>query len=99
MNIEIEGKKENPLLERIEVRFSVQHDGEGTPTRDDLKAQLAGVLGADQKTVIIDNVKTEFGHQKSVGYAKVYRSVESVKRLEKEYLITRNKLDTEGAKG
>lgn len=93
MKIEIEGKKENPLLERTEVNFSVEHEGASTPTRDEIRTQLAGTLGVKKDTVIIDRMNTEFGRHTTIGYAKVYNSVESAKKFEKEYLLARNKLE------
>jgi ribosomal protein S24E len=95
LKIEIEGKKENPLLERTEVNLRVEHEGTGTPTRDEIRNQLAGMMGAKEDTVIIDNMHTEFGHQLTVAYAKVYDSVDSAKKFEKEHLLTRNKVAVE----
>lgn len=92
MNIEIEGKKENPLMERTEINFRIDHQGTGTPTRDEIRTLLAGMLGAKADTVIIDHMNTEFGHQMTVAYAKVYSSVDSAKKFEREYLLTRNKV-------
>ena len=45
MDIEISEKKQNPLLNRWEVRFTVHHTGEKTPTRDAIREKLAGQLG------------------------------------------------------
>lgn len=98
MKIEIEGKKENPLLERTEVSLSVEHEATGTPTRDELRKQLAGMLGAEEDTVVIDIIKTEFGHQMSKVYAKVYDSFDSAKRFEKEYMLARNRVAEEKEK-
>ena len=93
MKIEIEGKKENPLLERTEVNFSVEHEGASTPIREEIRTQLAGKLGVNKDTIIIDRMNTEFGRQLTKGYAKVYDSVESAKKFEKEHLLARNKLE------
>ncbi len=95
MKIEIEGKKENPLLERTEVSLRVEHEGIGTPTRDEIRTQVAGMLEAKDGTVVIDKMDTEFGHQVTVVYAKVYDSVESAKRFERKHLLTRNRIGGE----
>jgi small subunit ribosomal protein S24e len=98
LNIEIEGKKENPLLERTEINLRIDHQGTGTPTRDEIRNQLAGMLGAKADAIVIDNMHTEFGHQLTVAYAKVYSSVDSAKKFEKDHLLTRNKIGGEEAK-
>lgn len=89
MNIEIETKKDNPLMDRVEVRFDVMHTGEATPTRDVLRAELANILGVNKDRVIVDNVLSNYGITKSSGYAKVYGSVESAKNYESDYLLDR----------
>lgn len=93
MKIEIEGKKENPLLERTEINFRVEHGGTSTPTRDEIRTQLAGTLGVNKDVVILDRLKTEFGHQVSLGYAKVYDSIESAKKYERDHMLARNKVE------
>lgn len=92
MKVEIERKVENPLLERTEIHFTVDHEGGPTPKREEVKAQLASILNVEKDTVIIDSIKTEFGKQVSRGYAKVYRSVEIAKKIENEYQLVRNDL-------
>jgi len=94
--VEIENKVENPLLERTEIYFSVDHEGGPTPRREEVKAQLASILKVEKDTVIIDSIKTEFGKQVSRGYAKVYKSVETAKRIENDYQLVRNALKEKG---
>lgn len=97
--MQIDEKKENPLMERLEVRFTVTHTKEATPSRDELRSRLASALKAEKERVIIDHLDTEFGKQMSTGYAKVYDSVESAKRLEKEHLLIRQGLVEKETKG
>ena len=44
MEIEIESKRNNPLLNRTEVYFIVKHPGEGTPNREIIRSELADKL-------------------------------------------------------
>ena len=96
MKVEIEGKKDNLLLERLEVNFRVDHEGGATPTREEVRDQLAKALKVEKSTIIVDEIRTEFGKQISSGYAKVYRSVESAKKLERDHLLVRNALKGKG---
>jgi len=96
LKLEIEGKKDNLLLERLEVNFRVDHEGGATPTREEVRDQLAKALKVEKSTIIVDEIRTEFGKQMSSGYAKVYKSVESAKKLERDHLLVRNALKEKG---
>jgi len=94
MKIEITEKRENPLQERTEVRFVVDHEGEATPSRAKVREELAKVLKTDVNAVIIDNIGSQYGMNSSVVYAKIYKDVETAKRLESKYLLTRSGIST-----
>jgi len=90
MKIEIKQKKENPLQDRIEVRFTVDHTGEPTPTRKTVTSELSKMMKANNDTVVLNNLDTTYGRGISKGYAKVYGSKESAMEFEREYLLKRN---------
>ena len=92
MEIEIDSKKNNLLLKRTEVYFTVKHTGEGTPNREIIRSELADKLNSKKENVIVDILKTSFGIQETTGYAKVYSSLESSKGIEREHILKRNKL-------
>jgi small subunit ribosomal protein S24e len=92
MEIEIDSKKNNPLLKRTEVYFTVKHVGEGTPNREIIRSELADKLNSKKENVIINIIKSGFGIQETTGYAKVYSSLEDLKGLEREHILKRNKL-------
>ena len=92
MEIEIESKRNNPLLNRTEVYFIVKHPGEGTPNREIIRSELADKLNVNKENIVVNTVKSGFGIQEISGYAKVYSSVQKIKNLEQDYILTRNKL-------
>jgi small subunit ribosomal protein S24e len=92
MEIEIDSKKNNPLLKRTEVYFTVKHTGEGTPNREIIRTELADKLNSKKENVVINIIQPGFGIQETTGYAKVYSSTESLKGLEREHILKRNKL-------
>ncbi len=92
MEIEIESKKNNPLLNRTEVYFVIRHTGESTPRREVIRGELAGKLGVGKENIIIDHMTSDFGIQKTKGYAKVYSSAEKTKAEERNHLLKRNNL-------
>ena len=91
MELEIIEKRENPLLNRTEVKFRVKHQGEKTPERELVKSDLAEILKVNKSLVIIDYIRPSFGMAISSGYAKIYKSIEDAKKIEPSYILKRNK--------
>ena len=98
MEIEIQSKKENPLLQRTEVHFTVHHQGEKTPKRDLIRSELAEQLNVKKDAVIVNHMKSSFGSTDTTGYAKIYKNGDSAKEWEKKYLIKRNPISGGGKK-
>ncbi|UCD92643.1 MAG: 30S ribosomal protein S24e [Methanobacteriota archaeon] len=94
MQAEIVSRKENPLLKRIELEFKIVHHGEGTPTRDTVREEIAKLAKAPKERVIIDHMNSQFGKLETQGYAKVYESKEDALEIERKYVLGRNKLIT-----
>ena len=92
MEIEIESKRNNPLLNRTEVYFTVKHPGEGTPNRDIIRSELADKLNVKKENVVVNTVRSSFGIQEISGYAKVYSSVQKTIDSEQDYILARNKI-------
>jgi small subunit ribosomal protein S24e len=92
LKLEIDSKKENALQERSEIQFTVEHAGEPTPKRDEMRAKLAEKVGVPKERVIIDHTETEYGMGLSKGYAKVYASIDAAKKAEKNYMLVRHGL-------
>ena len=92
MDIEITNKKENQLLNRIEVEFTIEHPEEKTPTRDSVRAKLSDMLNAPKDTVIVDKMRSKFGRMTTVGYAKVYKDGDTAKSVERKHMLVRNKI-------
>jgi small subunit ribosomal protein S24e len=94
MEIEIQSKTDNLLLGRTEVRFVIHHEGEGTPKRDLVRSELAEKLNAKKEAVMVDGMHSSFGARKTIGYAKVYKSIEDAKAGEADPILKRNGLGT-----
>lgn len=92
MEIEIDSKKNNPLLNRTEVHFTIQHEGEKTPNREIIRSELAEKLNAKKENIIINDIQSSSGIQKSIGYAKVYSSVKKAEEMERKHILKRNKI-------
>jgi small subunit ribosomal protein S24e len=94
MEIEIQSKTDNLLLGRTEVRFVIHHEGEGTPKREIVRSELAEKLSAKKETIMIDMMRSSFGIRKTIGYAKIYKSLEDAKAGEADPILKRNGLGT-----
>jgi small subunit ribosomal protein S24e len=97
MKIEITSKKENPLQDRTEIYFTIDHAGETTPGRNAVAEEIAKIQKAKRDVVIVDNIESVYGIGKSKGYAKVYASKKSVLAYEPKYLLKRNGIVDENA--
>ena len=90
MEIDIESKKNNPLLNRTEVQFTVKHEGSSTPNREIIRNELADKLNAKKENIIINGFKSNFGKSETIGYAKVYSSINKAKDIERGHILKRN---------
>ena len=90
MEIEIQSKTKNPLLNRTEVHFIIHHEGESTPKREPIRGELAEKLNVKKENIMINYMKSSFGTTDTLGYAKVYKSLKEVKPGEREYILIRN---------
>ncbi len=91
MQIKIESTKENPLLKRTEVGFTiVQGPKEKTPQRLEAKKAVAVEMKVGNDVVFIKRMRTKTGTSITQGVANVYQSVAQAKIVEPEYILKRN---------
>ena len=94
MEIEVDDKKDNRYLRRIEVGYRINHEGGRTPRRGEVKKLLARELKKSENLIAIDFINTEYGKNVSGGYAKIYDDEKSMK-IEKEHILKRMKGEKE----
>jgi small subunit ribosomal protein S24e len=91
MKVEIISETENPLLERKEVQFRVDHDQTGsTPPRLEIRNAIATALKATADLVFVKKFTTKTGTSVAFGLANVYNSAEQAKLIEPAYIVERN---------
>ncbi len=98
MELQVVTRKENPLLQRVEVTFKAVHKAEATPTRDAIRSEIAKQLKASKESVVVDRSVSSFGRFETTGYAKVYKSKEEALAVERSHILVRNKLKEAEAK-
>jgi len=91
MQVKIESTKDNPLLKRKEIGFTiVQGAKEKTPQRLEVKKAVAVEMKLGDDVVFIKRMHTKTGTNITQGEANVYQSVAQAILVEPEYIRKRN---------
>jgi small subunit ribosomal protein S24e len=98
MDIEINSKRNNLLLRRMEVHFTVRHENEGTPNREIIRTVLAEKLNVKKENILVNHIHSGFGVQESKGYAKIYKKLNEMKAGERDHILLRNTIITKEKK-
>ncbi|HYA57063.1 MAG TPA: 30S ribosomal protein S24e [Thermoplasmata archaeon] len=99
MEIKITDEHANPLLKRREYHFEIAHATAATPTREQVRAELAKIFNAPKDRVIVERMNARFGTAVTRGEARVYESAEVAKTITREHILVRNKLKEKPQKG
>ena len=95
IQLEVIERKENPLLDRVEIRFMWNHESSPTPSLDEMVAAAAKAEpGAKKELVFVKEVSTRYGRPQTSGIALIYGSSESA-ALEPEYVRVRHGAESE----
>lgn len=83
-------RKENKLLNRVEIAFKWKHDGKSTPSRKEVM-DLVKTLepGSNPDYIVIKDCSTRFGQPLTTGTAFIYGDEESMK-VEPDYIHKRH---------
>ncbi len=91
MQVKIDSIKDNPLLKRKEVGFTIiSGPKEKTPQRLDVKKAVATEMKLGDDVVFVKRMRTKTGTSITVGAANVYQSVNQAKLVEPDYIRKRN---------
>jgi len=88
MKIDVLSEKENPLLERREIRFRVTYSG-AIPKLKDVRAELVNLMKSKDELTVVDGLNPEFGRSSAMGYAKVYKNADAMK-VELKHKLKKN---------
>ena len=88
--MEIIDRKENPILNRVEISWQWRHIGAATPTRNEIiDAVLKMEPGATKDLVLVKSVSTRFGQPLTTGNAFVYGDRTDLEK-EPKYILARH---------
>ena len=91
MDISIDSKKENALLGRREVGFSVSFSG-AIPSREQVRQALSSALLVQPAArIVVVKLDSKYGSHALKGFAYAYESEENAKSA-KKHLLVRDKI-------
>jgi len=88
MDIEILKQEKNVLLGREGIEAKVAYS-EATPSRKNIRKELAKKIGKKEELVVVREIKTYFGSGMAKIYANAYDKEEDLKASEMESIIKR----------
>lgn len=88
MEIKIESNKENKLLGRKEITFSVDQEN-STVRRDALTKELCKKLSLSPESTIVVTISQGFGNKQSTGVAHSYSTKEMLEKYEPKHVLAR----------
>lgn len=88
MEIKILNERENPLLNRKEVKLRVYFD-KVIPKFKEVRKEVISYLKTDENLTVMNSIKTEFGAKYADCYVKIYKDSESMK-VEPKFRIKKN---------
>ena len=94
MDISIISDRNNPLLQRREIKFTVSFDA-ATPSIKDVKMKLVAVLNANKQVLVVDTLDQIFGKLEAEGYAKIYNDEKAMATIETKSVLEKNKIEEE----
>ncbi|MFX0083353.1 MAG: 30S ribosomal protein S24e [Candidatus Hodarchaeota archaeon] len=88
--IEITEEKKNPLIDRTELTFRVDHFGVSSPNRLEVKKKIAALQGSDESLTIVKKLDTHFGASYSLGKVYIYDNAKELQFFEPFHIKVRN---------
>lgn len=82
MELKITDKKENSLLDRVEVSGTILFEG-ATPSNFDVVAAVAKELKSEAGLVVAKHIYTKFSHQEANFQVVVYKNAEAKAKAER----------------
>ncbi|HVC58326.1 MAG TPA: hypothetical protein VND15_02525 [Candidatus Acidoferrales bacterium] len=96
MELKILSDKQNTLLKRKEVTFSITHES-STMSKAEILKEVSKKLSLNPESTIVINVNQHFGEKTSTGVAHSYESKQDLEKVEKKYLLKRSGIVVEEA--
>jgi len=90
LNFKVKQDTYNPLFKRKEVSIEVEHEGQGTPSRVDLRKAVASKFSTKPENVYVIEVDTKTGTQYAACMVEVYDDAQMAQQTVPKHIQTRN---------
>ena len=92
-------RKDNPLLNRVEIRFVWDHPNTPTPKLEEMVSAATTIEpGANSDLVFVKDVSTRYGMPRTTGLALIYGSEEAAS-IEPNHIVERHNRFRQGDQG
>jgi ribosomal protein S24E len=88
MELEVLEKRENPLLDREEIKVRIKSDK--TPSRKEVKELVTAKLGTSPELTLIRTIKNKAGTRNFDVEVFVYKNPSVMNVVERTYMLKRN---------
>lgn len=95
MKLEIKKERDTPLLSRKRVTLVGEYE-RSTPSRIDIRKEVAKKVNAKENLVVIKHIYTKYGSHKAKIIAHVYSNEDEMKKIEEEVLLKKQVPKGEG---
>jgi ribosomal protein S24E len=97
MDISIIEEKENPFLNRKELKIELKHIGSATPAKANLLKELATKFSVSEEQVVVDYILTKKGISESFVKVKILKEKPKVKTQVKENKAEGEKVEAQAS--
>ena len=98
MELKVNSEVYNPLLKRKEISLEIDHKGQGTPQRFDVRKKAASKFGTKIENVFVNYLATATGLERATCSVQIYDDTESANSTVPEHIAVRNLSPEERAK-
>ncbi|MBN1800118.1 MAG: hypothetical protein JW891_01345 [Candidatus Lokiarchaeota archaeon] len=88
--LEITKEGKNPLIDRTEIEFKLEHFGTSTPNRLEVKNKICAMKNSDAKLTVMKKIESHFGSSHSSGKVYIYDKIEDLEYFEPFHIRVRN---------
>jgi small subunit ribosomal protein S24e len=97
-NFKVDFERDNKLLFRKEIKYTVDFKSGKTISRNEIKKLLMEYYKANEDVIIVDHNIQETGKDSLKGYVKIYDTKEHAMLYEPDYELLRNGLKEKESK-
>lgn len=98
MKTKVLQETENKLFSRKEINLEIDHNNAQTPSRAELYKFMSVKFKAPAEQIVLKQMKTQFGANKSLAKVYIYENAEVISRIENKHFAVRREKAFEAEK-